>query len=162
MKFMKYCALMLILLTVACNTQPTPTEDSLPIDFFAPIQTTTENEVEIALQIMSLQKDLKVDEEFDGRMELFDPNHELRAEAVMNQRPFMKGGELYHLMTWKGYLEPGVYQLDWSAPNYGGTKITFEVYELDLGNFLLGLCKLFKRNSLNGKIYSGIFFFQSS
>ncbi len=94
-----------------------------------------EIEVEIALQIMSPQIDLEMDEDFNGRMVLFDPNHELRAEAVMNQRPFMKGGELYHIMTWKGYLEPGVYQLDWSAPDYDGTKITFEVYELDSGNF---------------------------
>lgn len=135
MKLMKYLALMLILLTVACNKQSNSTDNSLQIDFFAPIQTTAENEVEIALQIMSPQIDLEMDEDFNGRMVLFDPNHELRAEAVMNQRPFMKGGELYHIMTWKGYLEPGVYQLDWSAPDYGGTKITFEVYELDSGNF---------------------------
>jgi hypothetical protein len=131
---MKYFALMLILLTVACNKQSTPTDD-VKIDFFAPIKTTTENEVEISLQIMSPKGDVEVDEDFNGRMELYDPNHELRAEAVMNQRPFMKGGELYHIMTWKGYLEPGVYQLDWSAPNFGGTQITFEVYELDSGIF---------------------------
>jgi len=101
---MKYLALMLILLTVACNKQTTPIEKSLQIDFFAPVQTTTENEVEISLQIMSPQKDLEMDEDFNGRMVLFDANHELRAEAVMNQRPLMKGGELYHIMTWKGYL----------------------------------------------------------
>jgi len=135
MKLMKYLALMLILLTVACNKQSNSTDNSLQIDFFAPIQTMAEIEVEIALQIMSPQIDLEMDEDFNGRMVLFDPNHELRAEAVMNQRPFMKGGELYHIMTWKGYLEPGVYQLDWSAPDYDGTKITFEVYELDSGNF---------------------------
>lgn len=135
MKLMKYLALMFILLTVACNKQSNSTDNSLQIDFFAPIQTMAEIEVEIALQIMSPQIDLEMDEDFNGKMVLFDHNHELRAEAVMNQRPFMKGGELYHIMTWKGYLEPGVYQLDWSAPDYGGTKITFEVYELDSGYF---------------------------
>ena len=135
MKFVKYLTLILILLTVACNKQTTPSDESPKIDFFAPIQTTSENEVEISMQIMSPKSDMEADEEFNGRMELFDPNHELRAEAVMNQSPFMKGGELYHIMTWKGYLEPGVYQLDWSAPDYGGTKITFEVYELDSGIF---------------------------
>jgi hypothetical protein len=104
MKLMKYLALMLILLTVACNKQSNSTDNSLQIDFFAPIQTMAEIEVEIALQIMSAQIDLEMDEDFNGRMVLFDPNHELRAEAVMNQRPFMKGGELYHIMTRKGYL----------------------------------------------------------
>jgi hypothetical protein len=138
MNIMNKLALMLILLTVACNKQPAPTENILQVDFYAPIQTSSDNEVEISLQIMSPQKDFNADKNFDGRMELFDPNHELRAEAVMKQSPFMKGGELYHIMTWKGFLEPGVYQLDWSAPNYGGTKITFEVYENDSGNYYIG------------------------
>lgn len=138
MKLIRYISFAFIFLIVACVKQPSPIKSQPEIEFYAPIQTTSENEVEISLQMKSTKADFEADPGFDGRMKLFDSNNELRAEAVTYQNPFMKKGELYQIVTWRGYLDPGEYQLTWSAPNYGGTQITFEVYEHDSGRFYIG------------------------
>lgn len=138
MKLIRYISFVFILLGVACVKQPGLIESQPEVEFYVPIQTTSENEVEISLQLTSTKADFEADPDFDGRMKLFDSNNELRAEAVTNQNPFMKEGEIYQIVTWRGYLDPGEYQLEWSAPNYGGTQITFEVYEHDSGKFYIG------------------------
>jgi len=103
------------------------------INFLAQITTNSNNEVEISLQLISPDHDFDADPEFNAKMQLFEENNELRAQADMPQNPFMKKGELYQLITWRGILEPGSYCLEWNAPEYGGTINTFEVKILDSG-----------------------------
>ncbi len=71
-------------------------------------------------------------------MQLFDPNGDLLASVDLPQNPLMKSGETYPLVTWRGDLEPGKYQLEWGAPGYGGTISTFEVVTLDSGLISIG------------------------
>jgi hypothetical protein len=60
----------------------------------------------------------------------------------MKENPFMKKGETYQIMTWKGFLEPGEYLLEWYSEKYGGTQIEFEVEKLESGNFSIGHQKI--------------------
>ena len=88
--------------------------------------------------LISPDRDIEVDPEFNAKMEFFDGNNELRAEADMPESPFMKKDELYQLVTWRGILDPGTYRLEWSSPEYGGTINTFEVMILDSGLISIG------------------------
>ena len=88
--------------------------------------------------MISPDRNFEADPEFNAKMQLFDENNGLRAQADMPQSPFMKKGELYQLVTWRGILEPGSYRLEWSAPEYGGTINTFEVLIMDSGLISIG------------------------
>ncbi len=135
-KFGIFLLTSLLILSACTNTAQNSEEPEL--EFYAPMKTSLENEVEIDLQMVASQADFVADPEFDGRMKIYDSNKELRAEAVMNENPFMKKGETYLIMTWKGFLEPGDYVLEWFSGKYGGTQIEFEVDELGSGIFSIG------------------------
>ena len=47
----------------------------------------------------------------------------------MPQNPFMKKGEIYQLLIWRGQLAPGEYQLNWSSADFGGIKVSFEIVQ---------------------------------
>lgn len=143
MKSFKLFMLSILMVLSACSSINFPNQDP-EIEFFAPITTTLENEVEISLQLQSSKSDFDADPEFKANMKLYDPAGELRAEASLPQNPFMKRGEIYQLITWRGFLEPGEYKLEWSSSTYGGTLITFEVVESDSGGYLIGSQKIEK------------------
>ncbi len=110
----------------------TQSQRAANVDFFAQVQTTSNNEVEISLQV-SPNKDFESDPNFNGTMKLFNEDHELRAEANFHENPVMKKDELYQLFTWRGQLDPGSYQLDWYSANYAGTEVFFEVRQTSAG-----------------------------
>lgn len=141
MKNLKMILFVTLLFLTACSNATQNPEDPT-LDFYAPMKTTSENEVEINLQIASPKADFDADSEFNGNMKIYAPNNELRAEAVMKENPFMKKGETYQIMTWKGFLEPGEYLLEWYSEKYGGTQIEFEVEKLESGNFSIGHQKI--------------------
>jgi len=141
MKLFKVLMLSILMVLSACSSIDLPNQDP-EIEFFAPITTTLENEVEISLQLQSPKSDFDADPEFKANMKLFDPTGELRAEAALPQNPFMKKGEIYQLVTWRGFLEPGEYTLEWSSSSFGGTLITFEVIESDSGGYFIGSQKV--------------------
>ncbi|HSM26225.1 MAG TPA: hypothetical protein VK856_15280 [Anaerolineaceae bacterium] len=141
MKSVKIFLLSFLIVLSACTSTNSVGQEP-EIEFSARIQTTFDNEMEISLQIYSPKSDFDADPEFDASMKLLDPSGELRAEAALPQNPFMKRGELYQLITWRGFLEPGEYKLEWSAPTFGGTQITFEVVEQSSGNYLIGAQKI--------------------
>jgi hypothetical protein len=117
---------MMVILVSGCTLKTQPVTNEV-IEFLSQVQTNANNEVEISLQLISPDRDFDADPEFGAKMELFDQNNELRAEANMPQNPFLKKGEIYQLFTWRGQLEPGVYHLDWSCADYGGSSVSFEV-----------------------------------
>lgn len=119
-------ACLLVIIAGGCNSK-IESQQEPNLDFFAQIQTNPNNEVEIKLQLSSQEQNLELDPEFSGRMVLVDSSGELRSEAMMTSRPAMNRGEIAELMSWRGILEPGIFQLDWSSTNYGGVKISFEV-----------------------------------
>jgi len=137
MKRLIFLSSMMAILMNGC-TSKTQFATSEIIDFLAQVQTNTNNEVEISLQLISPDRDFDADPEFNAKMELFDQNNELRAEANMPQNPFMKKGETYQLFTWRGILEPGVYQLDWSCADFGGSRVSFEVVKNPSGSISIG------------------------
>jgi uncharacterized protein YbaA (DUF1428 family) len=130
--------LVLIATTMSgCMTKDVP-EEKMKIDFLSQVQANSNNEVEISLQLISPDRDIEVDPAFDAKMELINENKELRAEANMPERPFMKKGELYQIFTWRGQLDPGNYQLNWSSANFGGTTVAFEVVQNPSGLISIG------------------------
>lgn len=141
MNSFKVFLLSILMVLSACSSNDFLNQDP-EIEFFAPINTTLENEVEISLQLQSPKSDFDADPEFKANMKLYDPAGELRAEASLPQNPFMKRGEIYQLITWRGFLEPGEYTLEWSSSSYGGTLITFDVIESDRGGYLIGSQKI--------------------
>jgi len=112
--------------------------DKEKIDFLAQVQTSSNNEVDISLQLISPDRDMEADSDFQAKMELFNGNKEIRAEANMPERPFMKKGEIYQIFTWRGQLDPGSYELKWSSDNYEGTNLSFEVVENSSGSISIG------------------------
>ena len=122
----------MVILVSGC-TSKTQLATSEIIEFLSQVQTNANNEVEISLQLTSPNRDFDADPEFNAKMELIDQNDELRAVANMPQNPFMKKGEVYQLFTWRGKLEPGVYQLNWSCADFGGSSVSFEVVKYPSG-----------------------------
>ena len=137
MKRLIFLLSMMAILMNGC-TSKTQLVTSEIIEFLAQVQTNANNEVEISLQLISPDRDFDADPEFNAKMELFDQSNELRAEANMPQNPFMKKGETYQLFTWRGILEPGVYQLDWSCADFGGSRVSFEVVKNPSGSISIG------------------------
>jgi hypothetical protein len=131
----------LLLLLSSC-TEKTDTPSDPEINFFPQINTTEDNEVEIVLQLVSPDQEVPADPNFNAIMELSESDGNLRAEAVLNENPAMTPETIYEPIRWRGVLEPGVYQLEWSAPEYGGTISTFEVVILDSGNISIGNQKI--------------------
>lgn len=129
---------MFVLLMSGCTSKPQPTSNEI-IDFLAQVQTDANNEVEITLELISPDRDFEADPEFTAKMILLDQNNELRAEANMPQNPFMKKGEIYQLLIWRGQLEPGEYQLDWSSAEFGGIKVSFEIVQNPSGLISIGV-----------------------
>ncbi|MDO9087626.1 MAG: hypothetical protein Q7U53_15565 [Anaerolineaceae bacterium] len=127
----------LLLMLSAC-TEKTITPSEPKIDFFPQILSTENNEVVIILQMVSSDQEVPADPNFNAIMKLSESNGDLRAEAVLNENPAMTPGTIYEPIHWSGLLEPGVYQLEWSAPGYGGTINTFEVVPLDSGKISIG------------------------
>jgi hypothetical protein len=117
---------LLTLLFISACTNNTGSQENVNVDFYAQVESTSTNEVEISLQLTA-DKDFKADPNFNAKMELFQQNQDLRAEANMPQNPFMKKGERYQIITWKGQLDPGRYRLVWSSANYDGIEVSFEV-----------------------------------
>ncbi|MBW6473588.1 MAG: hypothetical protein K0B14_10715 [Anaerolineaceae bacterium] len=137
---MKRLILFLLLFVISisgCARNDQSTEKQ-KIDFLAQVISNSNNEVEISLQLITPNRDIEKDPDFNAKMELFNQNKELRAEANMPERPFMKKGELYHIFTWRGQLDPGVYQLKWSSANFGGTTVSFEVVQNPSGLISIG------------------------
>lgn len=113
-------------------------EEKTKIEFLSQLETNSNNEVEITLQLIAPNGDIEKDPEFQAKMELFNENNELRAEANMPERPLMKKGELYQIFTWRGQLDPGQYQLKWSSAKFGGTDVSFEVVQNPSGLISIG------------------------
>lgn len=135
MKRLLMICLLTILLVSACSKNA-GSQEKMDVEFYAQVETTSTNEVEISLQLTANQ-DFEADPNFNGKMELFEQNQDLRAEANMPQNPFMKKGELYQIITWKGQLDPGQYRLVWSSANYDGTEVSFEVKETSSGTLTI-------------------------
>lgn len=130
--------LFLIVITLSgCMTKDV-SEEKTKIEFLSQLETNSNNEVEITLQLIAPNGDIEKDPEFQAKMELFNENNELRAEANMPERPFMKKGELYQIFTWRGQLDPGQYQLKWSSAKFGGTDVSFEVVQNPSGMISIG------------------------
>lgn len=130
--------LFLIVITLSgCMTKDV-SEEKTKIEFLSQLETNSNNEVEITLQLIAPNGDIEKDPEFQAKMELFNENNELRAEANMPERPFMKKGELYQIFTWRGQLDPGQYQLKWSSAKFGGTDVSFEVVQNPSGLISIG------------------------
>ena len=129
MKLRKTILFLLVLVFSACTTNNSGNIsqqlNESNLEFMTDIQVNENNEVEISLQMISHQRDLEADPDFNAKMELFNENNELRAEAFMPENPNMKKGEVYQVFTWRGILEPGTYQLNWFAKDYEGCRISY-------------------------------------
>jgi len=142
MKLQKIFLFLLVLFISGCttikkgNTNQQLKESNL--EFMTHIEVNDNDEVDISLQMISHERDLEADSDFNAKMELFTENNELRAEAFMPENPNMKKGEMYQVFTWRGVLEPGSYQLNWFAKDYEGTRITFDVIQNASGKLLIG------------------------
>ena len=137
---MKRIILFLFLIDITlggCMTKDI-SEEKTQMEFLSQLETNSNNEVEITLQLIAPNGDIEKDPEFQAKMELFNENNELRAEANMPERPFMKKGELYQIFTWRGQLDPGQYQLKWSSAKFGGTDVSFEVVQNPSGLISIG------------------------
>lgn len=144
---MKKLFFILVLLSITmsgCKSRNEFTEKD-KVDFLAQVETNSNNEVDISLQLISPASDMEADPDFDANMKLYNEDNELRAEANMPERPFMKKGELYQIFTWRGQLDPGKHQLNWSSEEFSGIKVSFEVVENPSGQ--ISIEELFIQNN---------------
>ena len=142
MKLRKTILFILVLVFSGCTTNNSGNLsqqlNESNLEFMTHIQVKENNEVEISLQMISQQRNLEADPDFNAKMELFTENNELRAEAFMPENPNMKKGKIYQVFTWRGELEPGTYQLNWFAKDYEGTRVTFDVVKEASGRLTIG------------------------
>ena len=144
---MKKLFLVLFLLSITMSGCKSSKEfaEKDKVDFLAQVETNSNNEVDISLQLISPASDMEVDPDFNANMKLYNEENELRAEANMPERPFMKKGELYQVFTWRGQLDPGNYELDWSSTEFSGIQVSFEVVEKTSGQ--VSIEELFIQNN---------------
>lgn len=96
----------------------------LILNFFAIVKNATGGEFQMEIGISGVNV-VPQDESFAGLWELRDEDGNLRASGEIPQLAQMVGENV--LVSWKGELEPGQYELTWGAPNYGGLVKAFSV-----------------------------------
>lgn len=125
--------LLIVILLTGCGaaTVSPPTMSPTPhlITFVAFPRATDAGETMIDLGLANAGSQvLPANDAFGAVWQLIGPDQALRAGGRVEQTPLVPSdGQAHILITWRGELEPGAYQLTWGAPGYGATIDQFTV-----------------------------------
>ncbi|MBN2556576.1 MAG: hypothetical protein JXA97_11600 [Anaerolineales bacterium] len=129
--------LMLGMILTSCTAGVGDGDDRAPLGFVVEL---AERGAELEIDFGLRKTGVLPDEILEARWQLTNDDGELRAEATsyaIESATLTDDGQVLHLITWHGELEPGWYTLLWGVDGYGGTTVEFEVLAHD-GGLLLG------------------------
>jgi len=129
--------LMLGMILAGCTAGVEDGDDRVPLGFVVEL---TESGAELEIDFGLQKTGVLPDEILEARWQLTNDDGELQAEATssaIESAALPDNGQVLHLITWHGELEPGWYTLMWGVDGYGGTTVEFEVLAHE-GGLLLG------------------------
>lgn len=116
----------------AAETQKQVAEASVHnklVTFIAAVDVSSGGNVFVDLGVHNRGESLPEDRAFSGSWQLIGPGYRLYAGGSLQPLPALARDEKTVLLTWRGELAPGTYELHWGAPAYGATLMAFDVVQ---------------------------------
>jgi len=130
------CLILVVGLAGCTGSSAELREERAPIDFVVDL---AEDGPQLAITFGLRRVGVLSQETLDAYWQLTDAAGELRAESIspaVDANAIPDDGSTLEIMTWRGELDPGRYELIWGVNGLGSRTVQFEVLSNDGGLFL--------------------------